>query len=132
MIVLFYVYAYLADELTVANEMIFERSQFFYIVLGVFGVLSLLLYAIRRFFELHPSFENDTTTFQNDVVNWLISFSGVVNVVLILGMIFVAIDNNPDGMRHSIPSFFIYFGPVLVGVWAVLLLVVLGRRVVGK
>ena len=132
MLVLFYVYAYLTDELTVANEMIFERSQFFYIMLGIFGVLSLLLYSIRRFFELHPSFENDTTTFQNDIVNWLISFSGVVNVVLILGMIFVAMDNNPDGLRHSIPSFFVYFGPVLVGIWAVLLVVVLSRKVLSK
>lgn len=132
MVVLFYVYAYLSEEFNIANQIILGRSQFFYLMLGTFGMLSLLLYSIRRFFELHPSFKNNTTTFQNDIVNWLISFSGVVNVVLILGMIFVAMDNNPDGMRHSIPFFFIYFGPVLVGIWAVLLVVVLGRRVVSK
>ncbi len=132
MVVLFYVYAYLSETLTVANEMTFGRSEFFYLLLGVFGVLALLLYAIRRFFELHPSFENDTTTFQTDLVNWLISFSGVVNVVLILGMVFVAIDNNPDGMRHRIPSFIVYFGPALIGIWAVLLVVVLGKKVMAR
>ena len=133
---LLYVYANLPQEVALAVKTvesggwIISRNIFFYGSLSIFIVVNVVLYVfgliLKRlpFPEPKSSYWLSNPELRTNVRIWITSFSFVVNLLLLSTIISVAFINNNNISAYR---FFMYFGPALILIWLMILIVAIIR-----
>ena len=133
--VLLYVYAYLPDpvklpvDLGGIRELLVNKGNLFYIMVGIFAIVSTTSFFVVRLINTLPGSE---ISFKKNLTNWSLSFLVVINIFLILSLVIIGIINNTEraGIGHY--ATLAYVGPVLLVIWLFLLIFVVAKRLVAR
>ena len=133
--VLLYVYAYLPDpvklpvDLGGIRELLVNKGNLFYIMVGIFAIVSTTSFFVVRLINKLPGSE---ISFKKNLTNWSLSFLVVINIFLILSLVIIGIINNTEraGIGHY--ATLAYVGPVLLVIWLFLLIFVVAKRLVAR
>ncbi|HAA13513.1 MAG TPA: hypothetical protein DCE41_18195 [Cytophagales bacterium] len=112
-----------------------HRDTFFYVMVGGFLAINIVLRGLGLLLQRVPVTNMKQKTFFNSelfktrLVAWTISFSGVVNIALILSLIIIGFANYAVNPQSTSIGWFSYLGFGLIALWLVgLVLILLGRR----
>lgn len=133
--VLLYVYAYLPDpvklpvDLGGIRELLVNKGNLFYIMVGIFAIVSTTSFFVVRLINTLPGSE---IRFKKNLTNWSLSFLVVINIFLILSLVIIGIINNTEraGIGHY--ATLAYVGPVLLVIWLFLLIFVVAKRLMAR
>ena len=131
---LLWVYAYLPAQVGVmANyeglaDTFVAKGTFFYLSIGIFLLVNGILFIMRRM--LSPASQssyrrsaalNPKDGLRADLADWMLGFAAVLNFFLILGMYFLSVFNNPEGVELSYYGVLVFAGPTLIVLMLLLL-----------
>ena len=134
--ILLYVYANLPGEVALSfnageeSGWTIPKSTFFYGSLLVFVIVNVILYVfgliLRRlpFPEPKNSYWLANPELRTNISIWITSFNFVVNLLLVSIILAVGFINNDNTSGYY---FFIYFGPALVMIWLIILILTIIR-----
>ena len=137
---LLYVYAYLPSSVSIyadargMADMHIDREYFFYLLLGFFGLANIAFYSLSKLIHLQylPNVNlNDQLrkrTLKEDLADWLLGLAAALNIFLVLGMIFLGVFNNSEGITFSHYGLVVYAGPVLIGLMLLLLIFIFFKK----
>ena len=116
---LLYVYAGLSQESQVfisdADKLFSNKETFFYTGLAVLATLNFVFYTLSK--NLRYKSEKIQTT----LVNWFISFSGILNILYIALVHFVFLINSGENVDFSNFSYLVFTAIGLVLIWILVL-----------
>lgn len=130
--VLSYVYVQLPPFITFTTEfsalsfLNFDKSNLFYWSLAIFVISNLAWYSVSKL--LKSAYQNNkgqnkflTHERISSLTNWFNSFSGLINVVIILSLIFINLlfAEEKSGFAPIVTAIYIFLG--LIAVWFLLL-----------
>ncbi|MDN5203622.1 hypothetical protein QQ008_19695 [Fulvivirgaceae bacterium BMA10] len=114
------------------QELYMEKSTLFYIVLGLFFIITfsctLLSYYLKSTAFLANNNNPDQNSFRRQLKNWINSFLIVFNIYLLFAIGVVGVINNTENVDISNYAFFAYTGPILLTIWLIILLIILLRK----
>lgn len=134
--ILLWSYAYLpanvgvgADAGGYPNEFL-EKEAFFYLALCVFIFFNVILFSSKKLIDNSISKRgySPQRSLQHDLSDWLLAFAASINIFLVLGLVYLDVFNNSDGVNLNIYGPVVFAGPVLVGILLVVLGVILLKK----
>ena len=135
-----YIYALLPEKISYevttgeipTNQI--SRDTYFFISLALFVVLNLLIIvpakmienqAGRRFRKVFRIGD----PFRDHMIAWIYSFSGILNINLIIMAFFILRINNLSGIGSGLIGFVFYLAPLFFLIWIVFLFIILGKKI---
>ncbi len=135
-----YIYASLPEKVTyelsgdgsTGKEL--GRDTFFFIAMGTFVVLNLLIVVPAKMAENNFSLRvrkllRVGDPFRDQMLSWVYSFAGIFNVNLIILSLYVSRINSFVGNQSGWFDFIYYLGPLLLLLWILGLFFLLGKRI---
>lgn len=122
---LLYTYAALGREL-VFGEYDFSRESFFYGGLAVLVIFNFTFYAISR------NLRYQNKNLQQSIVNWQLSFAGVLNLFFIVSVFFIMLVNGGEQFNFDNFGYLLYVCLGLIAVWVLALPVIIGKATLRK
>lgn len=96
-----------------------SRENFFYIALAVFSFTNALLFGLRKLILQNMEQKRikesaGRTALKQDLSDWMLGFAASLNLFFMLGLIYLGVYNNSDGINLAHYGPVVYGGPVLV------------------
>lgn len=134
-----YIYASLPEEISYeVNDTGYPIKQiskdtYFFIAIAAFFVLNLLVTIPAKMIENQsiPSLRilfQVGDPFRDLMLSWVYSFSGILNICLIIMAFYILRLNNLNGIGHGGISFIFYLIPLFFVIWIVALFIILGKK----
>jgi len=139
-IVFLYIYALLPQKLSyevkideVPTHQI-SKDAFFFISLALFVVLNFLIIvpvkmienqSVSRFRKVFRIGD----PFRDHMIAWIYSFSGIININLVIMAFFILRINNLSGIGSGLSGFVFYLAPFLFLIWIIFLFIILGKKI---
>lgn len=132
-----YIYASLAEKITYRlNDppLQVSRHAFFFFSMATFFVVNLLFVIPAKMIENQsiPRFRillYQGDPFKDHLLSWIYSFSGIMNVSLLIMAYYILRINHLDGIGDGGNIFLFYLIPLLLIVWIIALFVILGKKI---
>jgi hypothetical protein len=111
----------------------FSKNTFFYIGIILFAVLNLIMVTISKLIEnkstntLRKLFPTGDI-FRDYILTWTYSFTGIINITLMIMTLFVHSINNQNEISSGSYTFFFYLIPILFLVWIIALFWILLQK----
>lgn len=141
LITLLFVYAYLpgrvgvhADPAGIPDYYI-DKATFFYTSIALFLLANIPLFILRRLLQKHWAESHVATqksvgrlSLQKDLSNWLLSLATALNIFFIIGVVYLGIFNNAEGLDMWKFAPVVYAGPLLIGILFIVLLYIFFKK----
>lgn len=135
------VYANLPEEVDVTlgsssiSEVLLSRNAFFYSMIALIVVSNGVLLALANVITLTKSAKNRHSAgdlgqplFKSRIVNWLGSFSTILNIFYIIGVFFVGFHNDPQYVAPKSYSILVYASLIFIAAWIIWLPFIILRK----
>lgn len=112
----------------------FTKETFFYLFIGLFLFVNVLLMLPAKMIETHFSpmlrrvFPRGEP-FRELMLSWLYSFAAVLNIATVTMVFYLHSITNQNEISSSEFNFFFYLAPVLIGVWVLVFFYILAKRI---
>jgi hypothetical protein len=143
--VMFFVIAFLYIYASLPESVVYEmgdgaspakqlsKDSFFFTAIAAFVILNLMVILPAKMIENHtvPRLRILFKTgdpFREQMLSWVYSFSGVLNISLLIMAFYMVRLNNPDGIGQGGIGFIFYLIPLFFVLWVVALFVILGKK----
>ena len=125
--ILLWVYAYLPENVNIGTDAegagngFIGRESFFYTALVIFAFFNGVLFTLKKWIEMKAgeriyTSHDEPGSLQHDLADWLLGFAASINFFLILGMIYLSVFNNPEGIDFRFYGPIVYAGPIVIGI----------------
>lgn len=144
--VMFFVIAFLYIYASLPESVVYEmgdfgsqdkqlsKDSFFFTAIAAFVVLNLLVILPAKMIEnqsvprLRILFKVGDP-FREHMLSWVYSFSGVINISLLIMAFYMIRLNSPDGIGQGGIGFIFYLIPLFFVLWVLALFVILGKKI---
>lgn len=127
LVILLWVYAYLPAQVGVmanpggAADTFISKNIFFYLSIGMFLLVNGVLFVMHKMLmpaSLHAYRRNPVLSpkeaLRADLASWMFGFAAALNIFFILGIYFLSVFNNPEGLELAYYGVLVFAGPVLI------------------
>ncbi len=111
-----------------------SRDMFFYIGIGVFVILNLLLITPAKLIETKSSSNlrklfKVGDPYRDYILSWIYSFVGIINISIVVIAFYIHnINGSPELGSGNKSQFLLYILPVFFVIWIVMLFVILSKK----
>lgn len=112
---------------SVVSSIFLSRDVYFYAMIGIMVFTNATLLTMAKVLNIIPSLEA-SNTFKVNIINWLGSFSVILNLFFSITALIVGFYNNPAFESPTHYNYLAYIGLVLILVWLFGLLYVLVKK----
>lgn len=110
-----------------------SRENFFYIALAIFSFTNALLFGLRKLIlrNMEQTGKRESAGragLKQDLSDWMLGFAASLNLFFMLGLIYLGVYNNSDGINLGHYGPVVYGGPVLVIILLGILMYILLKK----